>query len=242
MTATQRSHDRFAATRWSTVMRPGAQSSDAQGALTELAQRYWYPVYAYVRCSGNDPDSAREIARGFLLHLPGLARAGEPSPAHGHFRRYLLARLDDFLAADWREEIHDEPSAALQMPPSDLEARYQCDNAHVTSPEQAYQRAFAIEVIARAFGRLRNEARSTGHLDMYEALQPHLGNDPPSGFYEQLARKLQTRPLVLIVALKRLRQRFRELVGEELGDTVASAQDLTAELEALHAVLRELPS
>jgi hypothetical protein len=44
----------------------------------------------------------------------------------------------------------------------------------------------------------------------------------------------------LIVALKRLRQRFRELVGQELADTVTSTEDLASEQAALHAVLSEM--
>jgi RNA polymerase sigma-70 factor (ECF subfamily) len=75
---------------------------------------------------------------------------------------------------------------------------------------------------------------------MYEALEPFLGNEPQAGVYEALARQLQSRPLALVVALKRLRQRFRELVGEELADTVTSSDDLAAEQQALHAVLRHV--
>ena len=73
---------------------------------------------------------------------------------------------------------------------------------------------------------------------MFEALEPFLGNDPQAGVYEAIARQLTIRPLALVVALKRLRQRFRELVGEELADTVTSPDDLAAEQQALHAILR----
>jgi hypothetical protein len=43
-----------------------------------------------------------------------------------------------------------------------------------------------------------------------------------------------------VVALKRLRQRFRELASEELTDTVATADDLASEQDALFKVLGEL--
>lgn len=241
MTATNSSHDRFATTRWSVVMQMAASPAlDARGALTELAQRYWYPVYAYVRRCGHEPEIAQDISRSFLLHLLRLFRAGQPLAAHGHFRSFLLAQLNVFLAGDWREAVDEESSTELPLPPPDLELRYQRDHTHVTSPEQAYQRSFALEVLGRAFKRLRSEARKTGHLDMYAGLEPFLGSDPPPGVYEELARKLRSRPLALVVALKRLRQRFRELAGEELADTVTSAEDLAAEQEALHKVLHEL--
>ena len=59
------------------------------------------------------------------------------------------------------------------------------------------------------------------------------------GDFELLASRLGRRPLALVVALKRLRQRLRELAGEELADTVCSAEDLAAEQATLLEVLRE---
>jgi RNA polymerase sigma-70 factor (ECF subfamily) len=241
MTSISRPQDRFSTTRWSVVMHLAAsQADDARDAMTELAQRYWYPAYAYVRRCGHDPVIAEDIARSFLLHLMDRFRAGQSLSANGHFRRFLLDQLNAFLASDWQATIDDAPVADFPPPPPDLEERYQRDNADATSPEQTYQRSFALEVLARAFKRLRSEARKTGHIAMYEALEPFLGKDPPPGVYDEIARNLQTRPLALVVALKQLRHRFRELVGEELADTVTSAEDLVAEQQALHAVLREL--
>jgi hypothetical protein len=241
MTVTSRSYDRFATTRWSMVMQMAAtKSPDARNALIELTQRYWYPVYAYVRRCGHAPPIAQDITRSFLTSLMVAVRGGRATIAQGHFRRFLLIQLNVFLAADWREAIDDGASSELPSAPPDLETRYQRDNVGADSPEQAYQRSFALEVLRRAFKRLRSEARKTGHLDMYEELEPFLGSDPAPGVYEELSTRLQSRPLALVVALKRLRQRFRELVAEELTDTVTSAEDLAAEQQAVHQVLSGL--
>ena len=105
------------------------------------------------------------------------------------------------------------------------------------SPEQAYRRSFALEVLSRGLKRLRAEANQTGHADMCEALEPFLTREPLPGQYDELGHKLSMRPLTLVMALKRLRQRFRELVRDELADTVASAEELAAEQQALLAAL-----
>jgi RNA polymerase sigma-70 factor (ECF subfamily) len=157
----------------------------------------------------------------------------------GHFRRYLLEQINGFLGGDWRDVVEGNSSGDIATP-DDLEPRYQRDNADASSPEQAYQRSFALEVIVRALRRLRSEARQTGHLAMYEALEPNLARDPAAGEYETMAAALQTRPLTLAIALKRLRQRFRELVGEELADTVTSSDELANEQAALHDVMRAM--
>jgi len=163
-------------------------------------------------------------------------RDGVTRHPQGYFRRYLLDQLNAFLGGDWREIVDSGGTTELAAP-EDLEARNERDNAGAASPEQAYERSFALEVVTRALRRLHSEAHQTGHLAMYRALEPYLANDPAAGEYELLAAQLQTRPLALIVALKRLRQRFRELVGHELADTVTSADDLAAEQATLHAVL-----
>jgi RNA polymerase sigma-70 factor (ECF subfamily) len=231
--------DRFATTRWSVVMHAAATTAgEAQVALAELVQRYWYPVYVYARRSGHSPAIAEDIARAFIGSLMRDFRGDRAGSGRGEFRRYLLERLNAFLGGDWREiaDVHgDEDSPA----PSDLEARYLQDLADAESktPEQAYEHAFALEVIARALRRLRSEAQRAGHEAMYAALEPFLAREPVPGELDLATQSLSSRPLALIVALKRLRQRLRELAGEELADTVASREQLQAEQATLHAIL-----
>jgi RNA polymerase sigma-70 factor (ECF subfamily) len=222
--------DRFATTRWSVVMRHAdAPSGNARDALGELARRYWYPVYVYMRRCGHAPPAAEQLARQFLPHL--LADSPD-SGAPGPYRGYLLSRLHAFLAAD----AHGPIDESLPVP-ADLETRYQQDQLGQLSPEQSFQRAFALQVLNRTLRRLRGEASQTGHGDMYESLEPFLARDAAPGEYEFIATRLKCRPLTVVVALKRLRQRFRELAAEELVDTVSSADDLVAEQNALLAVL-----
>ncbi len=235
-----RSHDRFATTRWSMVMRPAAaESPEARRALGELAQRYWYPVYAYVRRCGHAPDVAQDVTLSFLQRLLRDISQDPEQDSPGLYRRYLIDRLHSFLAADWTETVQLEPLAEQLHAPKDLESRYLSDHVHTRSAEETFQRGFALEVLHRAFRRLRSEAGQTGHLDMYEKLEPYLARDPVPGEYDAIARQLGTRPLALVLALKRLRQRFQELAAEELADTVGSADDLAAERDALLHVLEE---
>jgi len=240
MNISSHSHNRFSTTRWSVVMQlAAAQSNDADGALAELAQRYWYPVYAYVRRCGHAPCAAEDVTRCFLTCLMREFHGGQAPAPQGHFRRYLLDQLNAFLGSDWRELVGTEVAEGLSAP-ADLEERNQRDNMHATSPEHAYHHAFALEVISRALRRLRAEATQAGHVQMYTALDGYLARDPAAGEYELIAAQLHSRPLAIVVALKRLRQRFRELVGQELADTVTSAEDLAAEQTALHAILSDM--
>lgn len=231
-------HQHFANTRWSMVLQLGAgRGSNARSALIDLCLRYWYPVYAYLRRCGHAPEIAQQLAGNFLQHLFRDFRCDAELRRQGQFRRYLLERLTEFLAADRGDATNDQAIAELTMPPPDLEQRNLRDNDATQSSEQVYQRSFALEVLSRAFANLRQEARENGHLEMYETLEPYLAIEPAATEYEELTQRLGMRPLALTVALKRLRQRWRELIDRELADTVVSAEELVAERSALHAAL-----
>lgn len=226
--------ERFAATRWSIATHVGTAEADgARNALGELSNRFRYPVYVYLRRCGHTSAAAAALTQGFLSQLTGET-APVPdggSTAQGPYRVYLLARLRSFLAAK------DRPAAMSpandRETPDGLEDRYRREPVDAPSPEQSFQRAFALQILDRTLRRLRSEARQTGHLDMYERLEHLLAREPVSGEYEAIAAKLGSRPLVLTLALKRLRQRFRELVADELADTVASEADLASEQDVL---------
>ncbi|HEX5961795.1 MAG TPA: hypothetical protein VFY97_11190 [Rhodanobacteraceae bacterium] len=226
----------FTRTRWSMVRRlQETRAGDSREALTELAVRYWYPVYAYVRRCGHAQEIAQDITQAFLQQVAADLRGNQSAP-RDRFRNWLLVRLNMFLGGEW-DDLAAGGQVAGAPPLAELESRSRGEHAADSSPEQAYQRSFALEVISHGIKRLRAEARQTGHLDMCEALEPFLARDPLPGQYDELGRKLGIRPLALVIALKRLRQRFRELARQELADTVASAEELEAEQRALIGAL-----
>ena len=47
----------------------GNDSQAAREALSSLCQTYWYPLYAYLRRRGLDPEDARDLTQGFLTSL-----------------------------------------------------------------------------------------------------------------------------------------------------------------------------
>lgn len=233
--ASSEANDGFSGTCWSLVLNHGEGSAGGGDALGELCRRYGYPVYAYLRHAGQPAQVAEDIARTFLSHLVAHPPAELAQARQQRFRDFLLQRLRDFLDTDWRE-LPDGEALAWAPGLEELEARERRDNPPGTAPVEAFQRSFAAEVMARALARLGEEARGSGHRAMYDALLPYLTREPSPAEYSTLAGRLGQRPLALIVALKRLRQRFRELVGRELSDTVGSAADLADEQKTLHGL------
>lgn len=230
------SQPRFANTRWSLVasIRDG---TGPQAPLLELCLHNWYPVYSYLRRCGHSPESSQELTRGFFHHLlrDDAVRAG--AARFGRFREFLLAELHAFLIQESGLALVTTPIAPMSI--EELESRQRKDSVHAGSPEQALRRGFALGIIGGALQRLRSEAREAGRLEMFDLLEGFLTAEPQPGEFEQAAERLGARPLFVVMAVKRMRERFRELVDDELGDTVLNTDELAAERQALQAALAQ---
>ena len=228
--------DRFPATNWSLVTRTGGtDDATAHASLLTLCLRYWYPVFAYLRRSGHAPERAYALAQAFFQDLLRRDTAQPEAARFGRFRLFLQAELHRFLSSD-----HDLQQVAVALAgPSlqDLEARHRTEVAPDRSPEEMLRRGFALEILAAAHRRLHREAAESGRLPMFADLERFLVAEPRPGDNDDAARRLQVRPVFVAMAVKRLRQRFRELVDHELRETIAGASDLESERDALLQVL-----
>lgn len=229
----------FSQTRWSLVLDlQHPRGEQAARSLYELSQRYWYPVYAYARRSGHCPSPANDLCLAFFAQLPGVI--GETDPhSHGRFRDFLLEQLNRFLLNDWHQGLALAAEQKLTAPFTieQLEDRLTRDHAGMQSPTQAYHRSFALEVLERSLRRLAHEAEQGGRRDMFDVLQRFLTEEPAPGQYQELSQALATPPLVVAIAIKRLRQRFREIAEDELLETVSTPVDLATERDALARLL-----
>lgn len=241
MARTEPSSRAFANTQWSLVAAVGDHDPEvAHASLVALCLRYWYPVHAYLRRSGHAPGRAHALALAFFGHLLSVDMARTTARRQGRFRQFLLAELHRFLSAP--ESPPADSGGELPAPPlAELEARLSGDAAPGQSPEQLLHRGFALAVVAGALDRLRGEAGDAGRAAMFEVLSRFLGSPPGPGDCEQAGAALGLRPVQVAVAVRRLRQRFRELVDAELGDTLADAGQLDAEREALLQALADAP-
>lgn len=229
----------FGRTRWSVVIavRSGSES-EARQSLTDLCRRYWVPVYTYVRRCGHPPESAASLVQAFLSHLVQEIRAGDPA-ADGGFRQFLQRRLERFLASDWTllDTTAELPEFASPWPLEQIEQRLRRDQFPDLTPSQAFQRAFVLELLEHGLERLREEAEAGGRGAMFEAVRPFLTREPGPGEIAAVAIALPSSPLATLIAVKRLRQRYQELIDEQLAQTVGGPEAFDAERNAMLALL-----
>ncbi len=235
------SRARFLTTRWSLVRGAGRGSSpESREALEELCRIYWYPLYAYVRRDGAAVEDARDLVQGFFSrflaknYFAGLDEEG------GLFRSYLLGALKHYLANE-RERARAlkrgggrEP---LPLELEDAEERYACEPADPQTPEKLFLRKWALALLARVLERLRAEQEERGRGAFFACLKGFLAVEDSAAKLGEAARSLGMSDNAARVAIHRLRSRYRELLLQEVAQTVDRPQDVEGEIAALFAAL-----
>ena len=230
----------FKTTQWTQVLEAAkADSATAEEALNQLCRQCWYPVYAYIRHKGHSLHDANDLAQGFFEHLLRSSLLARADRTRGRFRSFLLGSLRNFLANQRRREQRlkrggDVPHLALDF--SGLNGDGCLDLKGSETPEELFERQWASDLIGRAMVRLTGEAERTKQLDRFLVLKPALtGEGKP---YAVLASELSLREAAVKKAVQRLRNRYRDLIKEEVQQVVSEPDEVLDELQYLIRLLR----
>ena len=231
----------FVTTHWSLVL--AARRSDstrAEAALASLCRTYWYPLYAYVRRRGYATEDAQDLTQEFFARLLERRWLGQADRQRGRFRTFLLSEMSHFLANEWDKAQAQKRGGAVQLVPLQLdtaETRYGKEPADPFTPEQAYERRWAVTLLDEVLQRLQKKCVAEGKAELFEALKPCLVGESDSHPYATLAMKLRLSEGAVKVAVHRLRQWFRQLLRDEIANTVAAPAEVDEEMHHLFAVL-----
>jgi RNA polymerase sigma-70 factor (ECF subfamily) len=231
----------FVTTRWTDVFRAGDTSGEgAETALARLCQGYWYPLYAFVRRQGHPPEEAEDLTQEFFARMIEKRWVSDADPARGRFRSFLLTALKRFLANEWhraRTQKRGGDQTFLTLDRDTAEARFQQEPADENSPDKAYDRAWALSLLAAVLDKLGEEQRNAGQTAQFEFLKPclaGLGTEQP---YDQIAARLGMTEGAIKTAVHRLRRRYRDLLRQEIAGTLEQDSEVEAEMRHLMEAL-----
>ena len=229
--------DVFATTRWTVVLAaggPGSPSADV--ALEELCRTYWYPLYVYVRHRGHSPEDSEDLTQAFFSRFLAKNYLAGLDSNRGRFRAFLLASLKHFLANEWdrsQRQKRGGGAALLSLDYHGADTRYQIDPPDNLSPDKLYDRAWATTLLERVIARLREENQNEERAGHFEQLKSYLmvgASDIP---YTAAAGALAMSEGTVRVAVHRLRRRYRELLKQEIIQTLADPSQAEEEMRAL---------
>lgn len=232
----------FATTRWSLFVHLRQQEpAVARAALAELCERYWFPLYAFVRRKGHEPDDAADLTQAFFAKLLEGNALATVDPARGRFRSFLLASMTHFIANHWRAEKAQKRGGgqlvSLEMNFDDGESRYRLEPSHQQTPERIFARRWALSVLQQALEALATEMTASGKQKQFETLRGYL-DDSTEANYAQAATTLGISEVAVRVAVHRLRDKYRRHLRVQVAQTVDAEADIDTELRDLLAALR----
>jgi RNA polymerase sigma-70 factor (ECF subfamily) len=106
------------------------------------------------------------------------------------------------------------------------------------SAERVYEREWAETLLRQALDRLAEECALAGKDELFKQLNSHLSVSSEAAVpYEEMSLRLGRPITTLRSDVARLRSRYRAILREEVGGTVAKASEVDAELRHLCEVL-----
>jgi RNA polymerase sigma-70 factor (ECF subfamily) len=231
----------FSTTRWSVVLLAGQEGSpESAAALEKLCRAYWQPIFAFARRKGASEEDAKDLTQQFFALLLERKDFSGLDPRKGKFRTFLLAAFAHFLANE-----HDRASALKrgggqrtfsldEVQPEELDA---ISRAEEFSPGTIYDLGWAKAILKAALRQLKEEMSRADNPGQFDQLKQFLTSDADSGHYAVTAEKLGVQVSSVPVLVHRLRQRYRELVRQEVAQTVSSPTELEEEMRHLFALL-----
>jgi RNA polymerase sigma factor (sigma-70 family) len=231
----------FRTTHWSVVLAVGDTASpQAQASLGVLCQTYWYPLYCCVRRHGHSPEDAQDLTQGFFAKLLERNQFAQADPERGRFRTFLLRSLENYLRTAHRDRTALKRGGGREFVSWDAqtaEERYAAEPADQLSPGDLFERQWAGTLLERVQERLEQEFLTSGRPELFAALEPHLWGDETAAPHARIGAELGMTSVAVRVTLHRLRQRFAELVRQEIGHTVDDTAEIETELEHLRQAL-----
>ena len=176
----------FPLTQWSAISQArGGDEARAGEGLRRLAVDYWKPLYLYLRKRGESHDDASDSVQGFFEFVFSSGFFEHVDREGGKFRSYLLRSLERWRTRRSVREGGQKRGGHVQHVSldgsDDLSASEDISNSSV-SPEDAFDRQWAAEMVARSVASLRADYAKRGREAWFDALSPALpggGSLPP---------------------------------------------------------------
>jgi RNA polymerase sigma-70 factor (ECF subfamily) len=165
-------------------------------------------------------------------------RTIDPQP--GTFRSFLLTALKRFVA-DERQRAHAQKRGggreALSLNVNEAESRYALQPVDRLSPDKLYERSWALTVLNRVMDRLEAEMAAANKKQLFDQARAHLLGTCDAAPYREVADGLDMTEGAVKAAIHRMRNRYREILREEIARTVSEADQIDEEIGDLFAAL-----
>ena len=209
--------------------------------MAGFCETYWPPIYAFLRHRGRSSGDAQDLTQAFFVHLLEYKTLTRADRQKGRLRTFLLGSLQNFLANEYDRAQALKRGGGKQILSLDdnfLEAEASIVSASPADATSSYDRTWASNLVKRAWQRLYHSFAADGKANWIEAMRPFIagGSGTPTS-HDEVAAQLGVPVATFRTSLMRSRQRYREILREEVAQTVSDAADVDEELQYLYRIL-----
>src|SRR5262245_16529831 len=225
----------FPTTRWTLILAAQTDESARRSALDARRAVYGRPLDVRLRRMGLSSEASEDAVQGLILRFLERDALFRLDPSRGRFRSYLLTALENHLVNVHERESAQKRGGGQVVPLETLDLERDLGSAP-EDPGRAFDREWALSVMERAVARLAQDYADGRRKGSGQAVLRffRLGEAPS---YAEAAAECGMTPTQFKAALHRARDRFRQILREEVADTVADDADVDGEMRALFEAL-----
>ncbi len=231
----------FLTTHWSLIEKAGSSDEEKNQAFAGLLlNRYWKPVYCYLRRKGYNNEQAKDLTQGFFHEVVlGQHLIEKADAAKGRFRSLVLIALNRYLG-----DVRARETAQKRVPKGhfvsiDMVAPPEIPQSIAESaPERTFDYAWVSVLLEQVLEQVERECQENGkdihwHVFCDRVLQPIMdrGHRPP---LKEIVAKYgisdESRASNMIVTVKR---RLQGALKQYLRESVMSDECVKGELEQI---------
>jgi RNA polymerase sigma-70 factor (ECF subfamily) len=237
----------FTTTRWSLILSSLDAESDkdkAGEALAQLCRIYWRPIFAFICRKGHSVPDAQDLTQDFFLMVLKGDLIRQADRSRGRFRSLLLTALQNFLLDAFAKQSAQKRGGDVQFVSWDdwmaeAPSRLSIPAAVIEKwpAEKIFDVRWAATLAERALRRLGEECESHGRRRVFDALSGSLTAEREDVSYETLADGLRVESSTIKRLLHQMRLRYRQLLREEVAETIENPADIDDELRYLCSAL-----
>jgi len=231
----------FLTTHWSLIQDVSSSGEDGSRALIGLLMnRYWKPIYCYLRRKGYNNEQAKDLTQGFF-HEVVLERhlIENADAAKGRFRSFLLMALDRYLVNVQEMETARKRIPKGKLVPLDMVEPPELPQSLMGSaPEDTFRYAWISGLLERVLEQVEAKCYEDGktvHWCIFRdrLLRPIIERIDPVSIRELCAKygiEDSAKVSNMIVTVKR---RFQTALKQHLCDSVISDEHVEDEIEEI---------
>lgn len=227
----------FLTTHWSLIEGIQRQQDPKRAMIGLLLERYWKPVYCYLRHTGCDNEQAKDLTQGFFHEVVlGRHLIERADPSKGRFRAFLLHALKQYVIDTRRRQ-----SAQANIPAGKLVSLEIVDlpvlpqTVSQWGPDECFTYAWKSAILDQTLAAVREDCFRAGQETHWHVFRDHLlrptleGREPPAlrelcQHYSLASEKTASN---MVITVKR---RFQRLLRKHLRSTVSSDAEADEEL------------